>query len=114
MAGNYDTNPFAEEEVNPFSNPGSVALATNSRLAPLNPEPAGYNYGYGVTIGIPLDPSMDLKKKEKELQAKEAELRRREQDVKLKEEEAARCNLPRVKFTCLLGHLFVCVGIRFL
>ncbi|CAL0309413.1 unnamed protein product [Lupinus luteus] len=95
MAAYYDTNIFAEE-VNPFSNPGSVAPATNSRLAPLNPEPAGYNYGlygYGVTIGIPIDPSTDLKKKEEELQAKESELRRREEDVKRKEEAAARAGI---------------------
>ncbi|XLT08787.1 hypothetical protein HN51_054580, partial [Arachis hypogaea] len=58
-------------------NPGSVAPATNSRLKPLNPEPANYNY-FGATVDIPLDASTDLKKKEKELQAKEAELRRRE------------------------------------
>lgn len=38
-------------------NPGSVAPATNSRLAPLNPEPADYNYGFGTTVDIPLDPS---------------------------------------------------------
>ncbi|XP_019440278.1 PREDICTED: secretory carrier-associated membrane protein-like isoform X1 [Lupinus angustifolius] len=93
MAGRYDANPFAEEEVNPFSNPGSVAPASNSRLSPLNPEPAGYNYGYGATINIPLDPSTDLKKKEKELQAKESELRRREEDVRRKEEAAARAGI---------------------
>ncbi|KOM53831.1 hypothetical protein LR48_Vigan09g249000 [Vigna angularis] len=71
-------------------NPGSVVPATNSRLSPLNPEPADYNYGFGATVDIPLDPSTDLKKKEKELQAKEAELRRREQEVRRKEEAAAR------------------------
>ncbi|WVY94892.1 hypothetical protein V8G54_033980 [Vigna mungo] len=112
MAHRYDSNPFDEEEVNPFSepavrgknssqssysggafytaNPGSVAPATNSRLSPLNPEPADYNYGFGATVDIPLDPSTDLKKKEKELQAKEADLRRREQEVRRKEEAAAR------------------------
>ncbi|RDX62276.1 Secretory carrier-associated membrane protein 1, partial [Mucuna pruriens] len=101
MAHRYDANPFDEEEVNPFSepairekrssqsnysggafyttNPGSVAPAKNSRLSPLNPEPVDYNYGFGATVDIPLDPSTDLKKKEKELQAKEADLRRREQ-----------------------------------
>ncbi|KAK7246575.1 hypothetical protein RIF29_41444 [Crotalaria pallida] len=93
MAGRFDTNPFAEEEVNPFSNPGSVARGTNSRLAPLNPEPVDYNYGFGATVDIPLDPTTDLKKKEKELQAKEAELRRREQDVRRKEEAAARAGI---------------------
>ncbi|XP_027339593.1 secretory carrier-associated membrane protein isoform X3 [Abrus precatorius] len=92
MARRYDSNPFDEEEVNPFSNPGSVAPATNSRLAPLNPEPADYNY-FGATVDIPLDPSTDLKKKEKELQAKEAELRRREQEVRRKEEAAARAGI---------------------
>ncbi|KAL5157229.1 Secretory carrier-associated membrane protein 3 [Glycine soja] len=107
MAHRYDSNPFDEEEVNPFSepavrgktssqssysggafyttNPGSVAPATNSRLSPLNPEPADYNYGFGATVDIPLDPSTDLKKKEKELQAKEAELRKREQKQEVKE-----------------------------
>uniref|UniRef100_I1MEC1 Secretory carrier-associated membrane protein n=1 Tax=Glycine max TaxID=3847 RepID=I1MEC1_SOYBN len=115
MAHRYDSNPFDEEEVNPFSepavrgktssqssysggafyttNPGSVAPATNSRLSPLNPEPADYNYGFGATVDIPLDPSTDLKKKEKELQAKEAELRKREQEVRRKEEAAARAGI---------------------
>ncbi|XP_061363065.1 secretory carrier-associated membrane protein-like isoform X2 [Gastrolobium bilobum] len=116
MAGRFDSNPFAEEEeVNPFSdpavwgktsckskdsgggffttNPGRFAPATNSRLAPLNPEPADYNYGFGATVDIPLDASTDLKKKEKELQAKEAELKRREKDVRRKEEAAARAGI---------------------
>lgn len=116
MAGRYDTNPFAEEEVNPFSepavrgktsnqsnysggafyttNPGSVPSATNSRLAPLRPEPADYNnYGFGETVDIPLDASTDLKKKEKELQSREADLKRREQEVRRKEEAAARAGI---------------------
>ncbi|KAJ7946922.1 Secretory carrier-associated membrane protein [Quillaja saponaria] len=114
MAGRYDSNPFDEEEVNPFSdpavrgkssgqsnysggafftsNPGSVGPATKSRLSPLPPEPADFNYG-GATIDIPLDTSADLKKKEKELQAKEAELKRREQEVRRKEEAAARAGI---------------------
>ncbi|MED6212443.1 Secretory carrier-associated membrane protein 2 [Stylosanthes scabra] len=79
MAGRYDSNPFDEEEVNPFSNTGTVAPATNSRLPPLKPEPADYNYGFGATVDIPLDSSTDVKKKEKELQSKEVELKRREQ-----------------------------------
>uniref|UniRef100_A0A2N9EWI4 Secretory carrier-associated membrane protein n=1 Tax=Fagus sylvatica TaxID=28930 RepID=A0A2N9EWI4_FAGSY len=92
----YDSNPFEEEEVNPFAdsgargkgsgqsnygggafymtNPGSVPPAT-SRLSPLPPEP----YDRGATIDIPLDSGKDLKTKEKELQAKEAELKKREQ-----------------------------------
>ncbi|KAA3477979.1 secretory carrier-associated membrane protein 3-like [Gossypium australe] len=109
MAGRFDENPFAEEgeeEVNPFSDPAvrgkasgqskfggglfsknvpSAPPASNSRLSPLPPEPAGFSYGHEATIDIPLDTAsggsryQDLKKKEKELQAKEAELRRREQ-----------------------------------
>ncbi|TKY59329.1 putative secretory carrier-associated membrane protein 1 [Spatholobus suberectus] len=105
MAGRYDSNPFDEEEVNPFSdpavrgkasgqsnfsggafytaNPGSVPAATKSRLSPLKPEPLIYL----------LTHQQDLKKKEKELQSKEAELRRREQEVRRKEEAAARAGI---------------------
>ncbi|XP_010278340.1 PREDICTED: secretory carrier-associated membrane protein 3-like [Nelumbo nucifera] len=116
MAGRYDPNPFEEEEeVNPFAdpaargkasgqshygggaffttNPGSVPSATNSRLSPLPPEPADFNYGRGATVDIPLGTEKDLKKKEKELQAKEAELRKREQELKRKEEAAARAGI---------------------
>ncbi|KAL5579342.1 hypothetical protein UlMin_011784 [Ulmus minor] len=94
MAGRYDRNPFDEEdEVNPFSNPGSYAPSKDSRLSPLPPEPADFNYGHGATIDIPIDSTTDLRKKEKELQAKEAELRRREQDIKRREEAAARAGI---------------------
>ncbi|KAJ4703405.1 Secretory carrier-associated membrane protein [Melia azedarach] len=115
MAGRYDSNPFDEEEVNPFSDPavrgktsgqskfgggsffttsaGSVPPATNSRLSPLPPEPAGFNYERDAPIDIPLDTAADLKKKERELQAKESELKRREQEVKRKEEAAARAGI---------------------
>ncbi|XP_057415714.1 secretory carrier-associated membrane protein-like [Lotus japonicus] len=93
MAGRYDSNPFDEEEVNPFSNPGRVPPATNSRLSPLKPEPVDYNYGFGATVDIPLDTSNDLKNKEKELQSKEAELKRREQEVRRREEAAARAGI---------------------
>lgn len=31
--------------------------ATNSRLSPLPPEPAGFNYGHDATIDIPIDTS---------------------------------------------------------
>ncbi|KAH9748510.1 Secretory carrier-associated membrane protein [Citrus sinensis] len=93
MAGRYDSNPFDEEEVNPFSNSASVPPATNSRLSPLPHEPAGFNFERDAPIDIPLDTAADLKKKEKELQAKEAELRRREQDVRRKEEAAARAGI---------------------
>ncbi|PRQ28846.1 hypothetical protein RchiOBHm_Chr5g0007411 [Rosa chinensis] len=60
-------------------NHGSVAPAKNSRLSPLPPECAGFNYGVGETIDIPVDGSGDLKKRERELQAKEAELRKCEE-----------------------------------
>ncbi|XP_044496027.1 secretory carrier-associated membrane protein 3 isoform X2 [Mangifera indica] len=93
MAGRYDSNPFDEEEVNPFANSGSVPPAANSRLSPLPPEPAGFNYDRDVPVDIPLGSATDLKKKEKELQAKEAELKRREQEVRRKEEAAARAGI---------------------
>lgn len=114
MAGRYDSNPFEEEEeVNPFADgargkgaggsafsggafyttsSGSVPPATNSRLSPLPPEPAGF-YNSNDSVDIPLDNTSDLKKKEKELQAKEAELRRREQDLKRREEAASRAGI---------------------
>ncbi|KAF2283197.1 hypothetical protein GH714_043527 [Hevea brasiliensis] len=97
----YDSNPFDEEEVNPFAdqatkgkgsgqsnygggsfymtNPGSVPPAT-SRLSPLPPEP----YDRGAT---------DLKSKERELQVKEAELKKREQELKRREDAIARAGI---------------------
>lgn len=107
MAGRYDSNPFDDEEDNPFAdqgsrgrgqsnygggafymiNPGSVPAA-NSRLSPLPPEPAGYDRG--ATVDIPLDSSNDLKEREKELKAKEAELKKREQELKRREDAIAR------------------------
>ncbi|KAL6992632.1 Secretory carrier-associated membrane protein 2 [Sarracenia purpurea var. burkii] len=110
MAGRYDRNPFDEDEVNPFADQaargkasgqsnfgGGSFYTTNqnptSRLSPLPPEPAGFNYDRDAPIDIPLDTATDLKKKEKELKAKEAELRKREQEVKRKEEAAARAGI---------------------
>ncbi|KAK8941581.1 Secretory carrier-associated membrane protein 2 [Platanthera guangdongensis] len=93
MAGRYDSNPFAEEDVNPFANPSTVPTASNSRLSPLPPEPAGFFNDRGATVDIPLDSTRDLRKKEKDLQAKEAELRRREQELKRKEDAAARAGI---------------------
>ncbi|KAJ6725064.1 SECRETORY CARRIER-ASSOCIATED MEMBRANE PROTEIN SCAMP [Salix viminalis] len=111
MAGRYDSNPFDEDEVNPFSDPAvrskasgqskyggrafntaSAPPASNSKLSPLPPEPAGF-YNYGATVDIPIDGTADLRKKEKELQAREVELRRREQEVKRKEDAAARAGI---------------------
>uniref|UniRef100_B9H242 Secretory carrier-associated membrane protein n=1 Tax=Populus trichocarpa TaxID=3694 RepID=B9H242_POPTR len=108
MAGRYDPNPFDEEEVNPFIDPAErskasgqskysgsafnttgVPPASNSRLSPLPPEPAGF-YNYGTTVDIPIDAAADLRKKEKELQAREAELRRREKRL---EDAAARAGV---------------------
>ncbi|XP_057474589.1 secretory carrier-associated membrane protein 1-like isoform X1 [Actinidia eriantha] len=113
MAGRYDSNPFEEEEVNPFAdqsgrgkrsgqsnygggafymtNPGSVAPAATSRLSPLPPEPADYDHG--TTVDIPLDSAKDLRKKEKELQAKEAELKKREQELKRREDAVSRAGV---------------------
>ncbi|KAJ4976265.1 hypothetical protein NE237_001371 [Protea cynaroides] len=93
MSGRFDSNPFAEEEVNPFANPGSVPPASNSKLSPLPPEPADFNYDRGATVDIPLDSAKDLKKKEMELQAKEAELKKREQELKRREDAAARAGI---------------------
>ncbi|KAI9086696.1 hypothetical protein K1719_031290 [Acacia pycnantha] len=104
----YDSNPFEEEEVNPFAggaakgkgqstysggafymtNSATVPSAT-SKLSPLPPEP----YDRGATIDIPLDSSKDVKGREKELQAKEAELKRREQELKRKEDAIARAGI---------------------
>ncbi|XP_058209018.1 secretory carrier-associated membrane protein 1-like isoform X1 [Rhododendron vialii] len=108
MAGRYDSNPFDEEEVNPFagqtgggkgsgqSNYGGGAFymthpAATSRLSPLPPEPAGYDRG--ATVDIPLDSAKDLRTREKELQAKEAELKKREQELKRREDAAARAGI---------------------
>ncbi|KAF3443859.1 hypothetical protein FNV43_RR13549 [Rhamnella rubrinervis] len=84
----YDSNPFDDEEVNPFANPGSVPPA-NSRLSPLPPEP----HDRGATIDIPLDNARDVKAKEKELKAKEAELRKREQELKRREDAIQRAGI---------------------
>ncbi|KAJ1410710.1 hypothetical protein SESBI_21732 [Sesbania bispinosa] len=106
--GSYDTNPFAEDDVNPFAdgtsrgkasgkhgggafyttNPGSVG-AGSSKLSPLPHEP----YDRGATVDIPLDSSKDLKAREKELQAREAELKRREQELKRKEDAISRAGI---------------------
>lgn len=93
MAGRYDSNPFEEEDVNPFANASTVPPAYNSRLSPLPSEPVGFFNDRGATIDIPLDSTKDLRKKEKELQTKEAELRRREEELKRKEDAAARAGI---------------------
>ncbi|XP_020970747.1 secretory carrier-associated membrane protein 1 isoform X2 [Arachis ipaensis] len=86
----YDPNPFEEDEVNPFANPGSVPAAT-SVLSPLPPEP----YDRGATVEIPLDSSnsKDIKAKEKELKAREADLKRREQEIKRREDAISRAGI---------------------
>ncbi|CAM8993853.1 unnamed protein product [Rhodiola kirilowii] len=78
------TNPFDEDDVNPFANNASVPAAPSSKLTPLPHEP----YDRSATVDIPLgsDSMKDLKAKEKELQAKEAELKKREQELKRREE----------------------------
>ncbi|XP_064946010.1 secretory carrier-associated membrane protein 2-like isoform X1 [Musa acuminata AAA Group] len=75
MAGRYDSDPFQEEDVNPFAETGRRGKV------------AGSNYGGG-----PLS-SADLKKKERELQAKEAELDKREKELKRKEQAAAQAGV---------------------
>eukprot|EP00249_Psilotum_nudum_P006206 c19541_g1_i1 orf=297-1229(+) len=115
MVGTYDSNPFDEEEVNPFSDPvvrahisgqtqyaggpfynphpGSVPQVSNSRLSPLPPEPASLNSHQDATVDIPLGNAKDLRRKEKELDAKEADIRKREQELKRREEAAARAGI---------------------
>ncbi|THU44188.1 hypothetical protein C4D60_Mb02t04770 [Musa balbisiana] len=78
MAGRYDSDPFQEEDVNPFAETGRRGKV------------AGSNSGGG-----PLS-SADLKKKERELQAKEAELDKREKELKRKEEAAAQAGVVMV------------------
>ncbi|KAJ8459328.1 hypothetical protein OPV22_032254 [Ensete ventricosum] len=75
MAGRYDSDPFQEEDVNPFADSGVRGKA------------AGPNYG-GGSLG-----SADLKKKERELQTREAELNKREKELKRKEEAAAQAGV---------------------
>ncbi|KAG5114425.1 hypothetical protein JHK82_037694 [Glycine max] len=65
----YDTNPFAQDEVNPFADgtaKGNASGQSNrgggaaSRLSPLSPEP----YDRAATVDIPLGSSKELKRKE--------------------------------------------------
>ncbi|KAJ8618144.1 hypothetical protein MRB53_014330 [Persea americana] len=109
MARRHDSNPFDEEDVNPFADQtvranssaqpsyeGGAFYTTNpgSRLSPLPPEPADFKDDHNATIDIPLDNAKDLlKKKEMELKAKEAELDRREQELKRREAAAARAGI---------------------
>lgn len=106
----YDSNPFDEEEVNPFSdpvvraqisgqqqygagafyNPNAANVPQASKLTPFPPEPVAERE---VTVDIPLGNAKDLKKKERELEIKEAELRRREQELKRKEDAAAKAGI---------------------
>ncbi|KAK8961391.1 putative secretory carrier-associated membrane protein 1 [Platanthera guangdongensis] len=76
MAGRYDSNPFEEENVNPFANHSTHGKGVGQS-----------NYGGGAFY------MTDLKKKEKDLQAKETELARRENELKRKEEAAARAGI---------------------
>ncbi|KAL1812836.1 hypothetical protein DCAR_0625089 [Daucus carota subsp. sativus] len=85
-----DSNPFADEDLNPYSKPGNFP-SQNSRLKPLSHEPVDYNRD--ATVEIPLDSSKDLRKKEMELQAKENELKRREEDLKRREDALARAGI---------------------
>ncbi|MED6154942.1 hypothetical protein PIB30_001083 [Stylosanthes scabra] len=105
--GSYDSNPFADDDVNdvnPFADGakgkasggrsqtgvGSFFSSSSSKLSPLPHEP--YDRG-GATVDIPLDSAKDLKAREKELEAREAELRKREQDLKRKEEAIAKAGI---------------------
>ncbi|KAM7254783.1 hypothetical protein ACFE04_020024 [Oxalis oulophora] len=99
MGNRYESNPFDENEVNPFSDPavrgkasGKSKFAGGSFFTKKtgNVPPSDFN---NYSVDIPLDTTGDLNKRERELQTKEAELRRREQDVQRKEEAAARAGI---------------------
>jgi hypothetical protein len=111
MAGRYDSNPFDEDEVNPFSDPniraqaanntsnyggglgGSFYDSANSRLSPLPHEPLNSSGASDATVDIPLGGAKELKRKEKELIKKEEELKKREAELKRREEAAARAGI---------------------
>ncbi|RWR84463.1 secretory carrier-associated membrane protein 2 [Cinnamomum micranthum f. kanehirae] len=98
MAGRYDSNPFDEENVNPFAD--KVAKGKSSGQSNYGGG-AFYTTNPGSTFeraeqydrDIPIDNAKDLKRKEQELKAKEAELNKREQELKRKEEAAARAGI---------------------
>ncbi|XP_065877846.1 secretory carrier-associated membrane protein 4 [Euphorbia lathyris] len=85
-----DPNPFDEEEVNPFSNGGTVPAAKSR--SPWS-EPAGFGHN-DATVDIPLDAMNDPKKKEKELSSWEADLKRREKEIKRREDAVAQAGVP--------------------
>ncbi|XP_042062576.1 secretory carrier-associated membrane protein 1 isoform X2 [Salvia splendens] len=60
-------------------------------MSPLPHEPADYDRG--ATVNIPLDGSMDLRKREQELQAREAELNKKEQELKRREDTVAQTGI---------------------
>lgn len=106
----YDSNPFDEEDVNPFANsaargqisgqpqygdgafynPHAGSVPQASKLKPLPPEPLSER---DATIDVPLGNAKDTKKRERELEAKELELKRKEQELKRREEAAARAGI---------------------
>ncbi|EFJ18540.1 hypothetical protein SELMODRAFT_153834 [Selaginella moellendorffii] len=110
MASRYDSNPFDEEDVNPFSDPAVRAQMTGkpsylgnnfyeskpynvpqvNSISPLAPERTSVG---DATVEIPLGNMKDLKKREKELKDKEEQLRKREADVKRREDAAARAGI---------------------
>ncbi|XP_024364882.1 secretory carrier-associated membrane protein 2 [Physcomitrium patens] len=110
MAGRYDSNPFDEDEVNPFSDPVVRAQAGKSSygggffdknvpqvttMSPLPHEPifSGSVASNEATVDIPLGGSKELKQKERELRAKEEELKKREKELKRREEAAAKAGI---------------------
>lgn len=106
MAGRYDSNPFDEDDVNPFSDPvvraqaGKSPFGYDSRtvpqvntISPLPHEPVFSNDTNDATVDIPLGGAKELKRKEKELQAKEQELQRKEKELKRREDAASRAGI---------------------
>ncbi|CAD5192949.1 unnamed protein product [Musa acuminata subsp. malaccensis] len=104
MAGRYDSDPFQEEDVNPFaetgrrgkvagSNYGGGPLSSAVLIASFSNQLSQLSNFGCIICSVGTDISRDLKKKERELQAKEAELDKREKELKRKEQAAAQAGV---------------------
>ncbi|PWA47022.1 SCAMP family protein [Artemisia annua] len=86
-------NPFAEEEVNPFSK-ADAAPGSKSRIPQAVANTFGFGQKHDATVDIPLDSTKDPKKKATELSNWESDLQRREQDIKRREQAVAGADIP--------------------
>ncbi|KAJ3692554.1 hypothetical protein LUZ60_011649 [Juncus effusus] len=81
-----DTNPFADEDVNPFA-----SVERESKVPPAK----GFGERIGPTFNIPLG-NMDARK-ERELAKLEEELKRREKDIKQREDALTRAGAMNIE-----------------